>query len=82
MRFCGSIVIKRLIQLIFVLAATFVGLSRISDYKHFYTDVLGGMVLGSLVAYVICFHTCRMFKKTECLKLDQKVYNVETGLKV
>ncbi|MBI4836639.1 MAG: phosphatase PAP2 family protein [Candidatus Abawacabacteria bacterium] len=35
--------------------ATFIGLSRIYIQVHYFTDVLGGVVLGSLVAWLVLF---------------------------
>jgi len=41
---------RHLVQAVAVYIAVFVGLSRISDYKHHWSDVLAGAVLGTLVA--------------------------------
>uniref|UniRef100_H3DH02 Phospholipid phosphatase 1 n=1 Tax=Tetraodon nigroviridis TaxID=99883 RepID=H3DH02_TETNG len=44
------------IQFFLVAAAVYVGLSRVSDYKHHWSDVLAGLLLGALVAVftVLC----------------------------
>ena len=43
------------VQLLLLLAATLVGVSRTMDYRHHSTDVLAGGIIGSLVA-VFIFH--------------------------
>lgn len=37
----------------FIVAAAFVGLGRIASNVHFYTDVVGGAMLGIFIAYII-----------------------------
>jgi phosphatidate phosphatase len=63
MRYRGSKLLKHFIQLFFISGALYTGLSRISDYKHHHTDVLAGLILGSAIAYVVCFHISKLFKR-------------------
>ena len=44
---------SRKIGIWFIVAATFVGLGRIVSNVHFYADVVGGAMIGVLIAYVI-----------------------------
>jgi len=46
----GSKLLRHLVQAAVVYLAVYVGMTRISDYKHHWSDVLAGAVLGSLVA--------------------------------
>ena len=46
----GSKLLRHVLQVGAVYVALYVGLSRISDYKHHWSDVLAGAVLGCLVA--------------------------------
>lgn len=48
-----SLLGKHFLQFAFVMLALFTGLSRISDYKHHWSDVLAGFALGTLVACLI-----------------------------
>ncbi|KAL5966092.1 putative phosphatidate phosphatase [Taenia solium] len=41
--------LQAFVQSAAVTAAFYVGMTRISDYKHHWTDVLGGMIIGALV---------------------------------
>ena len=52
----------------YVLAAL-IAFSRLYNYVHFPTDVLAGMILGTIAALVVLF----VFKKT---KLDQKIESI------
>jgi phosphatidate phosphatase len=63
MRFRGSKLLKHFIQLIFIAAALFTALSRISDYKHHPTDVLAGSILGTAVAIFVCCCLSDLFKR-------------------
>ncbi|CAG9806291.1 unnamed protein product [Chironomus riparius] len=73
MRYNGSKLLKHFIQLFFICGALYTGLSRISDYKHHYTDVLAGLILGSLISYVVCFHISKLFKKNKYFDSDADV---------
>ncbi|KAG5675412.1 hypothetical protein PVAND_005320 [Polypedilum vanderplanki] len=63
MKFGGSKLLKHFIQLVFVTAALYTGLSRITDYKHHPTDVIAGSILGILIAFVVCFYFSDLFKR-------------------
>lgn len=45
--------IKPAIQVLIIATAVYVGLSRVSDYKHHWQDVFAGLSLGTLVAALI-----------------------------
>jgi hypothetical protein len=47
---CGSYLLAPLIQLICIILATYVALTRISDNKHYASDVIAGTALGVLIA--------------------------------
>ena len=47
--------LKPLIQAIIILAGLFTGFSRVSDYKHHWSDVLAGFSLGTIIAFITFF---------------------------
>lgn len=49
----GSKLLKHTLQLIAILAALFTAMSRVSDYKHHWSDVLAGLFVGSVYACVV-----------------------------
>ena len=52
MTYCASLkLIKIMVEFVLVLLAVLCGLSRVSDYKHHWSDVFAGFVLGVLVAF-------------------------------
>uniref|UniRef100_A0ACB8EPP1 Phospholipid phosphatase 1 n=1 Tax=Sphaerodactylus townsendi TaxID=933632 RepID=A0ACB8EPP1_9SAUR len=51
------------IQFGLVAASIYVGLSRVSDYKHHWSDVLTGLVQGALVAILIVAYVSDFFKE-------------------
>nr|CAH7715529.1 unnamed protein product [Callosobruchus chinensis] len=48
----GSTLLKHTLQFLGVLSAVFTAMTRVSDYKHHWSDVLCGLLLGALVASV------------------------------
>ena len=51
--------LKPLIQAVFVMIALCTGFSRVSDYKHHWSDVLVGFTLGTIIAFVTIFRVLR-----------------------
>ena len=47
----GARLLRPLVQFLLVMIAVYVGLSRISDYRHHPSDVLAGFIQGGLTAY-------------------------------
>lgn len=48
----GSKLLKHTLQFLAVLAAVFTAMTRVSDYKHHWSDVLSGLLLGTIVACI------------------------------
>ncbi|RWS27147.1 phosphatidate phosphatase-like protein, partial [Leptotrombidium deliense] len=59
-RFLG--LVKPLLQVLLVYVAIYVGFSRISDYKHHWSDVLIGLIQGTIVAFLIAYYVSDLFK--------------------
>lgn len=49
----GSKLLKHSLQLICLLTAWFTAMSRVSNYKHHWSDVLAGSTLGVISALVV-----------------------------
>ncbi|XP_028658448.1 phospholipid phosphatase 1 isoform X4 [Erpetoichthys calabaricus] len=50
------------IQFFLIAASVYVGLSRVSDYKHHWSDVLTGLIQGAVVAILIVVFVSDFFK--------------------
>uniref|UniRef100_A0A8D0GI88 Phospholipid phosphatase 1 n=1 Tax=Sphenodon punctatus TaxID=8508 RepID=A0A8D0GI88_SPHPU len=49
-----------------IAASIYVGLSRVSDYKHHWSDVLTGLIQGAVVAVLIAVYVSDFFKERGC----------------
>lgn len=58
----GSQLLRHLAQVACIYGAIFVCLSRVSDYKHHWSDVLGGSFIGTFVAALTSLHIFCMFR--------------------
>ncbi|XP_017123516.1 putative phosphatidate phosphatase isoform X2 [Drosophila elegans] len=51
----GSKLLRHLLQFAFIMVAWYTALSRVSDYKHHWSDVLAGSLIGSICALVVSY---------------------------
>jgi len=63
LRWRGSYLIKHLIQVCLILMSWFTALSRVSDYKHHWSDVTAGLIIGTTVAVVNARYVSGMCNK-------------------
>ncbi|XP_061390409.1 putative phosphatidate phosphatase, partial [Musca vetustissima] len=49
----GSKLIRHFLQFVGIMLAWYTALSRVSDYKHHWSDVLGGSLVGAITAIVV-----------------------------
>ncbi|XP_050520170.1 putative phosphatidate phosphatase [Daktulosphaira vitifoliae] len=71
---------KSFFQFIVILMAAYCALTRVSNYKHHWSDVLAGTLLGSLIATLTAFYVSDLFiSKTKCSrKRNNSSDNVDT----
>lgn len=56
--------LKPAFQVLIISAAFYTGLTRVSDYKHHWQDVLAGLILGTSVATTVSIHLLPSLYKT------------------
>jgi len=55
--------LRPLVQMSLIYLAIYTGLSRISDYKHHWSDVLIGLIQGTVVAIITSHYVGRYFRR-------------------
>ncbi|XP_055278024.1 phospholipid phosphatase 1 isoform X2 [Moschus berezovskii] len=63
-----------------VASSIYVGLSRVSDYKHHWSDVLTGLIQGALVAVLVAVYVSDFFKKRNSPFKERKEEDSHTTL--
>ncbi|KAG5676973.1 hypothetical protein PVAND_006765 [Polypedilum vanderplanki] len=76
----GTKILNYFLQFMLIALAWFTSLSRISDYKHHWSDVLAGSTLGFLLAIFVCHFILKLQKREKCsnLKLPSTKYELST----
>ncbi|XP_076297700.1 wunen isoform X1 [Lasioglossum baleicum] len=77
----GSKLLKHFLQLVCILMAWYTALSRVSDYKHHWSDVLAGSTLGTAIAVVVATCVADLFKerRTRLTEENHRAVDYEAG---
>ncbi|KAL2092879.1 hypothetical protein ACEWY4_012677 [Coilia grayii] len=68
-----SRLLRPTVQFFLIASSLYVGLSRISDYKHHWSDVLMGFLQGAVVAVLIVFSVADFFKRPAGVELEEEI---------
>ncbi|XP_032669175.1 putative phosphatidate phosphatase isoform X2 [Odontomachus brunneus] len=82
-RWEGSKLLKHFLQLICLITAWFTAMSRISDYKHHWSDVLAGSTLGVIMAVLVIYCIANLFAKEKSESTEKRQptdYETEIGM--
>ncbi|GIY06861.1 putative phosphatidate phosphatase [Caerostris extrusa] len=65
--------LKRILQFILLLIATYTVVSRIEDNKHHWSDVIGGLTVGIIIAIAVFLMTPCNFRREEEVSRREKI---------
>ncbi|XP_051846741.1 phospholipid phosphatase 1 isoform X2 [Antechinus flavipes] len=68
------------LQFAFIALSIYVGLSRVSDYKHHWSDVLTGLIQGAVVAILVVVFVSDFFEERKCSFKQRKEEDSHTTL--
>ncbi|XP_066154816.1 putative phosphatidate phosphatase [Euwallacea fornicatus] len=57
----GSKLLRHTLQFLAVLSSVFTAMTRVSDYKHHWSDVLSGLLLGTIIAWIVARYFSTLF---------------------
>ncbi|XP_063002936.1 phospholipid phosphatase 2 [Elgaria multicarinata webbii] len=64
--------VRPTVQFFLLSFAIYVGYSRVSDYKHHWSDVLVGLLQGGLIAILVVYYVSDFFKERPPMSHDEK----------
>ena len=63
--------LKVLLQVVFLSLGVYCGFTRISDYKHHWSDVLAGLSLGTIIAFIMVARVLKFrFRRSEGIEFN------------
>lgn len=62
MNWSGSHLLRPTLQIAAIMLSWYTGLTRVSDYKHHWSDVLAGFLIGSIAAALTALYVSPLFK--------------------
>ncbi|XP_063050668.1 phospholipid phosphatase 1-like [Engraulis encrasicolus] len=68
-----SRLLRPTVQFFLIASSLYVGLSRISDYKHHWSDVVVGFLQGAVVAVLIVFSVADFFRRPAGIEEEQEI---------
>ncbi|KAH8371375.1 hypothetical protein KR093_007108 [Drosophila rubida] len=74
-----SKLLKHLLQFLFVMFGWYVALSRITDYWHHWSDVLAGVLLGVLFAWLTAVHIADLFAFRRWTRSGYSAHTLKRG---
>ncbi|XP_037046473.1 putative phosphatidate phosphatase [Bradysia coprophila] len=75
----GSKLLKHFIQFVLVLLSWYTCMTRISDYKHHWSDVLAGATLGTFCALIVSNFVANLFVDKQQRLLPERNYEIKTS---
>lgn len=65
-----------MVEFVLLLLAVLCGLSRISDYKHHWSDVFAGLVMGTFIAFFFVFRVLKLHRVNTSSNQGQSGTNI------
>lgn len=67
----NSFLLKHFLQFVCIALAWACGMSRISDYKHHWSDVLVGFLIGATIASLVAVYVTNLFKEPSAASAEE-----------
>lgn len=76
MQWGDTTLVKKFIQALLITFSLFVGMSRIFDFKHHWSDVVGGLLIGYIFSFITVIYSFILLNNVKKIALLELIFSI------